>query len=347
MACLALERFFLKAYSLFSPEPPENNPIAQTMLQSIFNTMSSDPANDLPPLTYIYGRLCKDPEDKQRVFVTTISPIFQGGQMAVFPIYKNPHNPYILLIPRKNSSSKTFSLDRTVELFKQAYRLKVSPKLYAFYPGTNEIQLSNGILVRFSNCGDLVRVVNDRLLRSVKEKVDISIQICKQIFALHQNHIYHGDIKPDNIVLETKKRSYVVKIIDFGAASKFFHVDNKPGSPDLMPPEYYVSELTPKNTYNAKRRDVYVLGLTLYSLFTGYFLHKKYPLDLEKYSKIEKIQREEQIKQIHDNTIQNALCQDILDQNVAKILREFLQFYPKKRILLEKAISDFERIRIL
>lgn len=42
------------------------------------------------------------------------------------------------------------------------------------------------------------------------------------IYYVHKNHISHKDIKPENILLEQDKNDKpIVKIIDFGEASKF------------------------------------------------------------------------------------------------------------------------------
>jgi serine/threonine protein kinase len=44
-------------------------------------------------------------------------------------------------------------------------------------------------------------------------------QICNGLLHMHENGIVHLDIKPENIIFETKN-SPIVKIVDFGLACK-------------------------------------------------------------------------------------------------------------------------------
>lgn len=48
-------------------------------------------------------------------------------------------------------------------------------------------------------------------------------KLVKFVFSMYDNGLFHGDIKPDNIVLEPKyndKKIYQIKIIDFAGASE-------------------------------------------------------------------------------------------------------------------------------
>ena len=44
-------------------------------------------------------------------------------------------------------------------------------------------------------------------------------QICQGLAHMHENNIVHLDIKPENIIFETKG-SFNIKLVDFGLASK-------------------------------------------------------------------------------------------------------------------------------
>ena len=63
--------------------------------------------------------------------------------------------------------------------------------------------------------GDTLRqCMSDREL-SVREIVDIAVQVASALRAAHDAHIVHRDIKPENIMLRSDG---VVKVLDFGLA---------------------------------------------------------------------------------------------------------------------------------
>ncbi len=106
---------------------------------------------------------------------------------------------------------------------------------------------------------------------SVDEVVDIGIQICRGLYALHRRDIIHRDIKPENILITKAGR---VKIIDLGVSLVASHTQfpdegghySAPGTPSYMAPEMFAGEM------GDERTDIYALGVTLYELLT-----RKYP----------------------------------------------------------------------
>lgn len=94
---------------------------------------------------------------------------------------------------------------------------------------------------------------------------EVSLSVAKALRALHDEHIIHRDISPDNIFLLTNGK---IKLIDFGAAklsitgeqSQFITL--KPG---YAPPEQYR-----QNGNQGPWTDIYALGATLYRAITGY-----------------------------------------------------------------------------
>lgn len=107
---------------------------------------------------------------------------------------------------------------------------------------------------------------------SEAEALSIVIQIADALARIHNEHVLHLDLKPDNIVFKTndKNETYPV-LIDFGI-SKHFDSKGRPtsslsakgASPGYAPQEQYagVNEFSPKY-------DIYALGAVLFYLCTG------------------------------------------------------------------------------
>jgi len=98
------------------------------------------------------------------------------------------------------------------------------------------------------------------------EGLDLLIQACAGLGAVHALGAVHRDIKPDNMFVTNDG---VVKVMDFGIA-KVAAVDRQTqvgtilGTPQYMAPEQFKgeSEVTPAT-------DLYALGVVAYELFTG------------------------------------------------------------------------------
>lgn len=105
---------------------------------------------------------------------------------------------------------------------------------------------------------------------SLEDKLQIAIQITHGLGAIHQAHIIHKDIKPQNILVDipTKK----IKIIDFGIATQL-----SKETPFILNPEQIagsLSYMSPEQTGRMNvpidyRSDLYSLGITLYQLFSN------------------------------------------------------------------------------
>ncbi len=120
------------------------------------------------------------------------------------------------------------------------------------------------IAMEFVEGPNLHQYVQHKGKRSPREAINIIMQACSALAAIHDAGIVHRDIKPDNIVLT---RGGLVKMMDFGLAktgtSRLTGTSVVMGTPAYMAPEQVMGEdATPA-------ADIYALGLVMHELLTG------------------------------------------------------------------------------
>lgn len=99
-------------------------------------------------------------------------------------------------------------------------------------------------------------------------KIHISIEIGKGIRYLQQLSLIHGDIKPENILIDSNLN---VKLNDFGLTKRPIECsDNIHGTPNYLPPETFVY-----NEYNLTC-DIYAYAMVIWQIFTQRLLYVKY-----------------------------------------------------------------------
>ncbi|OGU68854.1 MAG: hypothetical protein A3H45_09005, partial [Ignavibacteria bacterium RIFCSPLOWO2_02_FULL_55_14] len=104
-----------------------------------------------------------------------------------------------------------------------------------------------------------------KALLSMKQALDVGIQIAEGLAAAHEKGIVHRDIKPENIMFRKDGR---VQIMDFGlaklrGASRLTKEGSTVGTAGYMSPEQ-VQGLETDN-----RSDIFSLGVLLYEMFSG------------------------------------------------------------------------------
>ncbi len=115
----------------------------------------------------------------------------------------------------------------------------------------------------------------DRHRMTVRQRLELFIQVCEGIQHAHQKAIIHRDVKPSNILVGEQDGRPAPKIIDFGVAKATAHrlteqtlfteLGQLIGTPEYMSPEQ--AELTGEDI--DIRTDVYSLGMVLYQLLVG------------------------------------------------------------------------------
>lgn len=98
-----------------------------------------------------------------------------------------------------------------------------------------------------------------------REIVSYVRQVCEALEFLHSHNIGHFDIRPDNIIYQTR-RSSTIKIIEFGQARQL-----KPGDNfrlQFTAPEYYAPEVHQHDVVSTAT-DMWSLGTLVYVLLSG------------------------------------------------------------------------------
>ena len=112
---------------------------------------------------------------------------------------------------------------------------------------------------------------------SIRERVEVLIQVCEAVHHAHQKGIIHRDLKPSNILVAEYDSKANPKVIDFGLAkcigdnSVRFDESQKTEFGQILGTLKYMSpeQASLKNSDIDTRSDIYSLGVILYELLVG------------------------------------------------------------------------------
>jgi eukaryotic-like serine/threonine-protein kinase len=123
--------------------------------------------------------------------------------------------------------------------------------------------------------GESITSYCDRQRLSIRDRLELFIQLCDGVQHAHQKGVIHRDLKPSNVMVAIQDDHPVPRIIDFGVAkataqpltdrSLFTEMGMLIGTPEYMSPEQ--AEMTGLDVDT--RSDVYALGVVLYELLIG------------------------------------------------------------------------------
>lgn len=125
------------------------------------------------------------------------------------------------------------------------------------------------MVMEFIEGKTLKEVLKERGRIQETEVLSWGKQLCEVLSYLHSRTppIIYRDLKPDNIIL--KKTGRLV-LIDFGTAREYCYEKNSTDTTYLGTRGYAAPEQYGGMGQTDERTDIYCLGVTLYSMLTGY-----------------------------------------------------------------------------
>jgi len=188
----------------------------------------------------------------------------QLGEGGMGVVYKAKDTKLDRFVALKFLSAKVASSESDRQRFIQEAKAAATlnhPNICTIYDvGEHEGQLF--IAMEFIE-GETLRDRKSNI--SLKQSVDIGIQIAEGLAAAHEKGIVHRDIKPENVML---RKDGLVQIMDFGLAklqgvSRLTREGNTVGTVGYMSPEQVQG-------FNVDHRtDIFSFGVLLYELISG------------------------------------------------------------------------------
>jgi serine/threonine protein kinase len=152
---------------------------------------------------------------------------------------------------------------RRFEIEAKAAARMQHPNIVAVYE-LNEDRGVQYIAMEFLDGTDLGRLLRSGEEILLAEKLDIAIQVCRGLAYAHERHVYHRDIKPDNIGLLDDGTA---KIMDFGIAKMEGTEVTKTGM--MVGTVAYMSPEQVRGQKLDGRTDLFSMGVILYQLVSG------------------------------------------------------------------------------
>ncbi len=190
-----------------------------------------------------------------------LEKIGEGGMGVVYKAYDTKLDRTVALkfLPNHVSGSSG-ELERFVQEAKAAAGLN-HPNICTIH-GIEESDTKNFIVMEFVD-GQTLQERKSSL--SMKQAVDVGIQIAEGLAAAHERGIVHRDIKPENIMIRRDGR---VQVMDFGLAklrgvSRLTKEGSTVGTAGYMSPEQV------QGLETDHRSDIFSLGVLLFEMLTG------------------------------------------------------------------------------
>lgn len=192
-----------------------------------------------------------------------VKPIGTGAGSRVFQISDTKKGGYYALkvVPRNDPDDQIY-IDQALQ------EAAVGPKLN--HPSLMKIydHRVKRAWLKVAKVELLMEFVDGKALDELEmperpKLVQIFSHVASAMTHMHRRGVYHGDLKPSNIMLA---KAGAVKVIDFGTAwIKGQDKQRVQGTPQYMAPEQAKDKVVNEKT------DIFNFGATMYRMFTGHY----------------------------------------------------------------------------
>ena len=182
--------------------------------------------------------------------------------------------------------------------------------------------------------------LHDLILRTKNGFSDV---VCKFILliilngveALHKEGIFHGDIKPENIVLCGD--NYDLKLCDFGFSAKFYDENGrKKKLKKFKGTTFYAApEILENKKYDGEKSDIFSIGALLFTLMTKKYMFEKTRKKNVSSSNLYKYIISKQFYKFW-SLIENSMSIKSLNENFKNLFVKLVAYNPDERPTIEE-----------
>ncbi len=159
----------------------------------------------------------------------------------------------------------------TYEKYRQAFRKEAETLASLQHPSIVEVidifdeNNTSYMVMPFIEGRSLQQIVKEQGPLDYPQAVNYLAQVADAVAYIHEHHILHRDIKPDNILVTADYRAI---LIDFGSAREFIN-DKTQSHTSILTHGYAPTEQYSTNSRKGSYTDIYALGATFYFILTG------------------------------------------------------------------------------
>ncbi len=194
-----------------------------------------------------------------------IDTLGKGGMGTVFRALDQTTGQVVALKQMKDDAANPDPL--MIERFRReadALRKLNHPNIVAAYD-TFEHEGQRYIAMEYIDGGSLQETLNERQRLSIKQTLEIALDLADALTRAHRLQIIHRDLKPANVLLTTDGSP---RLTDFGVA----HMGKQEGLTQtglaIGTPEYMAPEVLNGDTVD-ERADIWSFGVMLYEMLLG------------------------------------------------------------------------------
>jgi serine/threonine protein kinase len=172
---------------------------------------------------------------------------------------------------KKNTIFVQGTSEQVFEKYRQAFVREAKMLATLHHPNIVEVldvfdeNNTSYMVMTFVKGKSLQQIVETRGKLPYPETVNYIAQITNAVGYIHDHHILHRDIKPDNIMITADFKAI---LIDFGSAREF-EQDKTQVHTSMLTHGYAPTEQYTANSRKGSYTDIYAIGATFYFVLTG------------------------------------------------------------------------------